>query len=128
MTLWGTSPVLAQNNSNLGLPKTTEVVPVRIETINSQEILIVSNGYESIQIVYNDDVKESIIGLFDAPVGKSVKVKDPEGNTVSSMHVESNMKPAIYFRNIKNKTVSVYIREMEAVLKDDELSGKRENN
>lgn len=93
-------------------PKAAEVIPVKVEMIDNQEVLTVSNYNHSIQIPLTAESKAEIDALLEAPVGASKRVKDISGAEVSIMKVTANMKPALYFR-VQNK--SSFSLGMEAI-------------
>lgn len=78
-------------------PKAAEVIPVKVEMIDNQEVLTVSNYNHSIQIPLTEETKAEIKALLDAPMGTTKKVKDINGAEVSAMKVTANMKPSIFF-------------------------------
>lgn len=84
-------------------PKAEELIPVKVELIDNQEVLTVSNYNHSIQIPLTAETKAEIDTILDAPVGTSKRVKDVNGAEVSIMKVTANMKPALYFR-VQNKS------------------------
>ena len=107
-------PLLAQKRIELKelQPKPKEVIPVKVEMIDNQEVLTVSNYNHSIQIPLTAETKAEIDALLEAPVGTSIRVKDINGAEVSIMKVIANMKPALYFR-VQNK--SSFSLGMEAI-------------
>lgn len=107
-------PLMAQRQIELKelQPKGAEVIPVKVEMIDNQEVLTVSNYNHSIQILLTAESKAEIDALQEAPVGTSKRVKDINGAEVSMMKVTANMKPALYFR-VQNK--SSFSLGMEAI-------------
>ena len=107
-------PLFAQRQIELKelQPKAAEVIPVKVEMIDNQEVLTVSNYNHSIQIPLTAESKAEIDALLEAPVGASKGVKDINGFDVSMMKVTANMKPALYFR-VQNK--SSFSLGMEAI-------------
>jgi len=107
-------PLFAQRQIELKelQPKAAEVIPVKVEMIDNQEVLTVSNYNHSIQIPLTAESKAEIDALLEAPVGASKRVKDISGAEVSIMKVAANMKPALYFR-VQNK--SSFSLGMEAI-------------
>lgn len=107
-------PLMAQRQIELKelQPKDEEVIPVKVEMIDNQEVLTVSSYNHSIQIPLNAESKAEIDALLEAPVGASKRVKDISGAEVSIMKVTANMKPALYFR-VQNK--SSFSLGMEAI-------------
>ncbi len=93
-------PLMAQKRIELKelQPKAAEVIPVKVEMIDNQEVLTVSSYNHSIQIPLTAESKAEIDALLEAPVGASKRVKDISGAEVSIMKVAANMKPALYFR------------------------------
>lgn len=98
-------PLMAQRQIELKelQPKAAEVIPVKVEMIDNQEVLTVSSYNHSIQIPLTAESKAEIDALLEAPVGASKRVKDISGAEVSIMKVAANMKPALYFR-VQNKS------------------------
>jgi hypothetical protein len=107
-------PLMAQRQIELKelQPKAAEVIPVKVEMIDNQEVLTVSSYNHSIQIPLTAESKAEIDALLEAPVGASKRVKDISGAEVSIMKVTANMKPALYFR-VQNK--SSFSLGMEAI-------------
>jgi hypothetical protein len=88
-------------------PKAAEVIPVKIEMIDNQEVLTVSNYNHAIQIPLTAESKAEIDALLEAPVGASKGVKDINGFDVSLMKVSANMKPSIYFTDKTKRSFSI---------------------
>ncbi len=107
-------PLFAQKRIELKelQPKAVEVIPVKVEMIDNQEVLTVSNYNHAIRIPLTTESKSEIDALLEAPVGTSIRVKDINGAEVSIMIVAANMKPALYFR-VQNK--SSFSLGMEAI-------------
>jgi len=107
-------PLFAQKRIELKelAPKPVEIIPVKVELINNQEVLTVSNYNHAIRIPLTTESKSEIDALLEAPVGTSIRVKDINGAEVSIMKVTANMKPALYFR-VQNK--SSFSLGMEAI-------------
>ena len=107
-------PLFAQKRIELKelAPKPVEIIPVKVELINNQEVLTVSNYNHAIQIPLTAESKAEIDTILDAPMGTSKRVKDINGAEVSIMKVIANMKPALYFR-VQNK--SSFSLGMEAI-------------
>ena len=107
-------PLMAQRQIELKelQPKAAEVIPVKVEMIDNQEVLTVSNYKHSIQIPLTAETKAEVDALLDAAMGTTKKVKDINGTDVSIMKVTANMKPALYFR-VQNK--SSFSLGMEAI-------------
>lgn len=107
-------PLMAQRQIELKelQPKADEVIPVKVEMIDNQEVLTVSNYNHSTQIPLTAESKAEIVALLDAPMGTTKRVKDINGAEVSIMKVAANMKPALYFR-VQNK--SSFSLGMEAI-------------
>lgn len=107
-------PLMAQRQIVLKelQPKAEEVIPVKVEMIDNQEVLTVSSYNHSIRIPLTTEFKAEIDALLDAPMGTTERVKDINGAEVSIMKVTANMKPALYFR-VQNK--SSFSLGMEAI-------------
>jgi len=113
-------PLLAQKRIELKelAPKPVEIIPVKVELINNQEVLTVSNYNHSIQIPLTAESKAEIDALLEAPVGTSIRVKDINGAEVSIMKVTVNMKPAFYFRVQTKKSINIGVEELEQSLQN----------
>lgn len=111
-------PLFAQKRIELKelAPKPVEIIPVKVELINNQEVLTVSNYNHAIQIPLTAESKAEIDALLDAAMGTTKKVKDINGTDVSIMKVTANMKPAFYFQDQTKKSFSIGV---EAI--NDEL-------
>ena len=107
-------PLMAQRQIELKelQPKAEEVIPVKVEMIDNQEVLTVSNYNHAIQIPLTAESMAEIDALLEAPVGTSIRVKDINGAEVSIMKVTANMKTVLYFR-VQNK--SSFSLGMEAI-------------
>ena len=94
-------PLMAQRQIELKelQLKAAEVIPVKVEMIDNQEVLTVSNYNHSIRIPLTTESKAEIDALLEAPVGTSKRLKDINGTDVSIMKVVANMKPSIFFRD-----------------------------
>ena len=94
-------PLMAQRQIELKelQPKAAEVIPVKVELIDNQKILMVSNYNHSIQIPLTEETKAEIDALLEAAMCTTKKVKDINGAEVSIMKVTANMNPALYFRD-----------------------------
>lgn len=113
-------PLFAQRQIELKelQPKAAEVIPVKVEMIDNQEVLTVSNYNHSIRIPLTTESKAEIDALLEAPVGTSIKVKDINGAEVSIMKVTANMKPSIFFRDKTKKSFSIGIEAMKNELQN----------
>ena len=102
-------PLFAQRQIELKelQPKAAEVIPVKVEMIDNQEVLTVSSYNHSIQIPLTTESKAEIDALLDAPAGTSKRVKDINGAVVSMMKVTANMKPSIFFRDKTERSFSI---------------------
>lgn len=109
-------PLFAQRQIELKelQPKAAEVIPVKVEMIDNQEVLTVSNYNHSIRIPLTAESKVEIEAILEAPVGTSKGVKDINGSDVSMMKVTVNMKPSIYFR-FRDKTKRSFSIGVEAI-------------
>ena len=79
-------PLMAQRQIELKelQPKAAEVIPVKVEMIDNQEVLTVSNYNHCIQIPLTAESKAEIDALLDAAMGTTKKVKDINGTDVST--------------------------------------------
>lgn len=66
-------PLFAQKQTELKelQPKAAEVIPVKVEMIDNQEVLTVSSYNHSIQIPLTAETKVEIDVILGAPVGTS---------------------------------------------------------
>ena len=94
-------------------PKPKEVIPVKVEMIDNQEVLSVSSYNHSIQIPLTTESKAEIDALLDAPAGTSKRVKDISGTDVSMMKVTVNMKPSIFFRDKTKRSFSIGVEAIK---------------
>lgn len=110
-------PLMAQRQIELKelQPKPKEVIPVKVEMIDNQEVLTVSNYNHSIQIPLTEETKAEIDALLEASMGTTKKVKDINGADVSMMKVSKNMKPELYFRDNTKKSFSIGIEALKEV-------------
>jgi hypothetical protein len=108
-------PLMAQRQIELKelQPKAAEVIPVKVEMIDNQEVLTVSSYNHSIQIPLTAESKAEIDALLEAPVGASKRVKDISGAEVSIMKVAANMKPALYFRDKTKKSFTIGVEAIK---------------
>ena len=97
-------------------PKAEEVTPVKVEMIDNQEVLTVSNYNHSIRIPLTTESKAEIDALLEAPVGTSIRVKDINGAEVSMMKVSKNMKPALFFLDQTKQSLSIGIEAIKEEL------------
>lgn len=79
-------PLMAQRQIELKelQPKAAEVIPVKVEMIDNQDVLTVSNYNHSIQILLTEVTKAEIDAILEAPVGTSKRLKDINGTDVST--------------------------------------------
>lgn len=108
-------PLMAQRQIELKTLETKDVkvIPVKVEMIDNQEVLTVSNYNHSIQIPLTAESKAEIDALLDAPMGTTKKVKDINGAEVSIMKVTANMKPALYFRDKTKRSFSIWLEAIK---------------
>ena len=108
-------PLMAQRQIELKelQPKAEEVTPVKVEMIDNQEVLTVSNYIHAIQIPLTAESMAEIDALLEAPVGTSKKVKDINGSDVSMMKVTVNMKPSIFFRDKTKRSFSIGVEAIK---------------
>ena len=108
-------PLFAQKRIELKelQPKAAEVIPVKVEMIDNQEVLTVSSYNHSIQIPLTAESKAEIDALLEAPMGASKRVKDISGTDVSLMKVTVNMKPSIYFRDKTKRSFSIGVEAIK---------------
>jgi len=108
-------PLFAQRQIELKelQPKAAEVIPVKVEMIDNQEVLTVSSYNHSIQIPLTAESKAEIDALLEAPVGTSKKVKDINGFDVSLMKVTANMRPSIYFTDKTKRSFTIGVEAIK---------------
>lgn len=108
-------PLMAQRQIELKelQPKAAEVIPVKVEVIDNQEVLTVSNYNHSIQIPLTEETKAEIDALLEASMGTTKKVKDINGTEVSMMKVTANMKPSIRFRDKTKRSFSIGVEAIK---------------
>lgn len=108
-------PLMAQRQIELKelRPKAVEVIPVKVEMIDNQEVLTVSNYNHAIQILLTAESKAEIDALLDAAMGTTKKAKDINGAEVSVMKVTANIKPSIYFRDKTKRSFSIGVEAIK---------------
>ena len=108
-------PLMAQRQIELKelQPKAAEVIPVKVEMIDNQEVLTVSSYNHSIQIPLTAESKAEIDALLEAPEGTSKTLKDINGSDVSMMKVTANMKPSIYFTDKTKRSFSIWVEAIK---------------
>ena len=113
-------PLFAQRQIELKelQPKAAEVIPVKVEMIDNQEVLTVSNYNHSIQIPLTAESKAEIDALLEAPVGASKRVKDISGAEVSIVKVAANMKPALFFRTKTKESINIGVEVLKKCLQN----------
>lgn len=111
-------PLMAQRQIELKelQPKAAEVIPAKIEMIDNQEVLTVSDDNDTIRIPLTEESKADIDVFLDAPVGTSKRLKDINGADVTIMKVSANMKPTLLFRDQKKSSFGVGIEAIEEEL------------
>lgn len=102
-------PLMAQRQIELKelQPKAAEVIPVKVEMIDNQEVLTVSSYNHSIRIPLTTESKAEIDALLEASMGTTKRVKDINGAEVSMMKLTANMKPSIFFRDKTERSFSI---------------------
>ena len=90
-----------------------EVIPVKVEMIDNQEVLTVSNYNHAIHIPLTAESKAEIVALLEAPTGDSKRVKDINGFDVFLMKVTANMKPSIFFRDNTKTSFSIVVEAIK---------------
>lgn len=97
-------------------PKAEEVIPAKIEMIDNQEVLTVSDDNDTIRIPLTEESKVDIDALLDAPVGTSKRLKDINGADVTIMKVFANMKPALFFRIKTKESINIGVEVIKKCL------------
>lgn len=103
-------------------PKAAEVIPVKVEIIDNQEVLTVSDDNDTSRIPLTEKSKAEIDAILDAPVGTSTRVKDINGADVSMMKVSKNMKPALFFRDQTKQSFSIGIEAIKEELQECQMN------
>ena len=113
-------PLLAQKRIELKelAPKPVEIIPVKVELINNQEVVTVSNYNHSIQIPLTAETKAEIDALLDAPMGTSKRVPDINGAEVTILKVSANLKPALFFRVQTKESINIGVEELKQSLQN----------
>ena len=113
-------PLFAQRQIELKelQPKAAEVIPAKIEMIDNQEVLTVSDDNDTIRIPLTEESKADIDVLLDAPVGTSKRLKDINGADVTIMKVSANMKPALFFRTKTKESINIGVEVLKQGLQN----------
>ena len=97
-------------------PKVSKAEPVKFEQINNQDILRIASPTDTIRIPLSDDTWTKIENFMQSNVGTELTLKDIEGADVNLVRVTKNMKPGIYFRNKRRKSISVLDEELRNII------------
>ena len=73
----------------------------------------IASSVDTIRIVANEEVWSQIETLLQAPVGRSITLKDIDGADVHVMRISKNTRPGLYFRNKINKSISIFDKELK---------------
>ena len=113
-------PLMAQRQVELKTLETThiEVIPVKVELIDNQEVLTVSDDNDTIRIPLTEESKADIDALLDAPVGTSKRLKDINEADVTIMKVFANMKPALFFRTKTKESINIGVEVLKQGLQN----------
>ena len=113
-------PLMAQRQIELKelQPKAEEVIPVKVEMIDNQEVLTVSNYNHTIQIPLTAESKAEIDTILDAPTGTSKRVPDISGAEVTILKVSANLKPALFFRVQTKESINIGVEELKQSLQN----------
>ena len=113
-------PLFAQKRIELKelAPKPVEIIPVKVELINNQEVLTVSNYNHAIQIPLTAESKAEIDTILDAPMGTSKRVPDINGAEVTILKVSANLKPALFFRVQTKESINIGVEELKQSLQN----------
>ena len=93
-------------------PQAPKTESIKIEHINDQDILRVASPEDTIRIPLTSAIRSKIEDLMQSQVGTSIVVKDIDGADVNVLRVLKSMKPGVYFRNKKRKSISVFDEEL----------------
>ena len=94
-------------------PKAAEVIPVKVEMIDNQEILTVSDDNDTIRIPLTAESKADIDALLDAPMGASRRVKDINGAEVIILKVYASMRPVLFFRMKTKESINIRVEVLK---------------
>ena len=113
-------PLFAQRQIELKTLETKDVkvIPVKVEIIDNQEVLTVSDDNDTIRIPLTEEYKADIDALLDAPVGTSKRLKDINGADVTIMKVFANMKPALFFRTKTKESINIGVEVLKQGLQN----------
>ena len=113
-------PLMAQRQIELKelQPKAAEVIPVKVEMIDNQEVLTVSDDNDTIRIPLTEESKADIDALLNAPMGTSKRLKDINGADVTIMKVSANMKPALFFRTKTKESINIGVEVLKQGLQN----------
>ena len=99
-------------------PQADKVENVKVERIDNQDVLRVAGPTDTIRIVLSVDNRSTIEKLMQSKVGTGATIKDIEGIDVNLLRVSLNMKPGMYFRNDKDRSIYVFDEELNAAYKN----------
>ena len=113
-------PLFAQKRIELKelAPKPVEIIPVKVELINNQVVLTVSNYNHAMQIPLTAESKAEIDTILDAPMGTSKRVPDINGAEVTILKVSANLKPALFFRVQTKESINIGVEELKQSLQN----------
>ena len=94
-------------------PQAAKTENVKIVHLGNQEVLRIASSVDTIRIVANEEVWSQIETLLQAPVGRSITLKDIDGADVHVMRISKNTRPGLYFRNKINKSISIFDKELK---------------
>ena len=112
--------VMAQNKEmNLELnPTVSQAAPVKIEQINNQDILRVTDYADTIRIPLSEATQAQLENLMQSAAGTRLTLKDIDGADVNLLRVTMNMRPGIFFKREMTKTVSIFNDDIKELLAD----------
>ena len=113
-------PLFAQRQIELKelQSKAAEVIPVKVEMIDNQEVLTVSDDNDTIRIPLTEESKADIDALLNAPMGTSKRLKDINGADVTIMKVFANMKPTLFFRTKTKVSINIGVEVLKQGLQN----------
>ena len=111
---------MAQNKEmNLELnPTVSQAAPVKIEQINNQDILRVTDYADTIRIPLSEATRSQLENLMQSAAGTRLILKDIDGADVNLLRVTMNMRPGIFFKREMTKTVSIFNDDIKELLAD----------
>lgn len=109
----------AQEKVKLELnPTAPKAEPVKIEQINNQDILRITDYADTIRIPLSEATQAQLENLMQSAAGTRLTLKDIDGADVNLLRVTMNMRPGIFFKREMTKTVSIFNDDIKELLAD----------